>query len=242
MNETITYVEIGKLLGLVAARDQRTTGDADGFAWHADLNAACITYDTAVEALTRFYQEMASRRPEDRFRATAVDIIDIARKARRDRLANFRYEPPPGDEDPNYLARLRGQIAATADGHRPAGAATPALEGSSPAALGHILARVGQEIPVDPGEEEAREAAKPRPLAVRCPVCSARVGQHCRWPGGGRRPTHSARKRAAKGEPVTDPAAGREAERRRTAAAEALARLTPEQRAQMDAVDREEPA
>ncbi|SES04178.1 hypothetical protein [Streptomyces qinglanensis] len=242
MTETITYKEVGTFLGLAAARDQRTVGDADVLAWHADLNAARINYAAAEAALTRFYLEMASRKPEDRFRATAVDIIDLARKARRDRLTNFQYEPPPGDEDPNYLARLRGQIAATADGHRPADPVPPALEGGSPQALARVLEGVGREIPAEPGEEEAREAAKPRPFSVQCPACQARVGQHCRWPGGKRRPTHGARKRTALGEPVADPAAAREEERRRTAAAEALARLTPEQRAQMDAINHQEPA
>lgn len=50
-----------------------------------------------------------------------AEIITEVRKGRRERLANFQYEPSDGDEDPReYLRRLRAQIADVADGHRPA--------------------------------------------------------------------------------------------------------------------------
>jgi hypothetical protein len=227
MPETITYEEIGRLLGLAAARDQRTVGDADGLAWHEDLNAACINYDDAQAALAAFYQEMANRRPADRFRATPIDIIDNARRLRRERLASFVYEPGDGDDDPQqYLANLRQQIAATANGQRPANPdAVPQLEGGPHPT---VLAAIEGAVRTVPDDKPAR---KPGPLGIECPTCKARIGRHCQWPGGTRRPTHGARKRAANGEP---PAPADDTAERRAASAAALQQLTPQQHEQLD--------
>ena len=76
----ITFEDASTLLGLAAARDQRTVGRADILAWHADLSAAGLTRADAETALTVFYQEMANRQPKDRYRVTAVDLIDIAKR------------------------------------------------------------------------------------------------------------------------------------------------------------------
>ncbi|PBO24035.1 hypothetical protein CLM85_12610, partial [Streptomyces albidoflavus] len=79
----ISYEEVGALLGLAAARDQRIAGEADVLAWHADLNAASINYADADAALTRFYAvEMAGLEPDKRRRVTTPDVIAIARKIR----------------------------------------------------------------------------------------------------------------------------------------------------------------
>jgi hypothetical protein len=225
----ITFEEAGRLLGLAAARDQRIVGDADILAWHSDLNAADITYTDADAALTRFYAvEMAGLEPEDRRRVTTPDVISIARKIRNERLANFVYEPPPGDDDPDYLLRLRGQISQVASGDRLALTERPALEGGPHKSVLQELAKVGRSVPGEEAEEapaEVVEIRRPGPLGVACPVCKAAIGRPCRVEVGGKRrelrKPHAARGRVANGGPaeLESPA---EIERRRAAS---LARL-----------------
>ena len=216
----ITYEDAGRLLGLAAARDQRIVGDADILAWHADLNAAGVAYGDAESALTRFYAvEMAGLKPEDRRRVTTPDVISIARKIRNERLANFVYEPPPGDDDPNYLQRLRGQIEATASGQRPALTERPALEGGPHPDVVKALVGIGQAVAGEAGE--APDIRRPGPLGIECPKCKAAIGRPCRTPGGKERATHPARN----GE-TSDPAEEQaEMERRRQASARHLNRL-----------------
>lgn len=209
----ITFEDAGQLLGLAAARDQRTVGDADALAWHSDLNAAGISYSDAEAALTRFYAvEMAGLEPDQRRRVTTPDVISIARKIRTERLANFIYEPPPGDEDPNYLQRLRGQLEATASGETPALTERPALEGGPSDRLAEILSGIGRKVPDEPGEEppaEVAEVRRPGPIGIACPVCHAAIGRPCKVeiPGGERKPRelrkpHAARVRVASGGPA----------------------------------------
>jgi hypothetical protein len=216
----ITYEEAGRLLGLAAARDQRIVGDAEILAWHADLNAAKVSYADAEAALTRFYAvEMAGLEPEARRRVTTPDVISIARKIRNERLANFVYEPPVGDDDPNYLQRLRGQITATASGERPALTERPALEGGPHPNVAKILAGIGQAVPDEDGETQT--VRRPGPLGIECPKCKAAIGRPCRLPNGKERGPHPARRGEA-----SDPAAEQaEIARRRAASAAALNRL-----------------
>lgn len=216
----ITYEEAGRLLGLAAARDQRIVGDADVLAWHADLNAANVSCGDAESALTRFYAvEMAGLEPEARRRVTTPDVIAIARKIRNERLANFVYEPPPGDDDPNYLQRLRGQLEATANGQRPALTERPALEGGPHPDVARMLASIVRAVPDEDGETSS--VRRPGPLGLECPKCQAAIGRPCRTPGGKERTPHPARK----GE-TSDPAAEQaEMERRREASARHLNRL-----------------
>lgn len=145
MTESITVAEISMLLGLAAARDQRTVGDADILAWHSDLNAAHITYKTAAEALTRYYAVEQPRLPaEHRFRVTVTDLIAVARKMRAERLDNFQYEPGPDDDDARaYLRRRRQQLAEVASGERPA--QLPAVGTPSPE-LNVLLGGVGRRV------------------------------------------------------------------------------------------------
>ncbi|MFG2225353.1 hypothetical protein [Streptomyces sp. NPDC048644] len=222
----ITYEQAGELLGLAAARDQRTVGEADILAWHDDLNAAGIAYDDARAALTRFYVAQGELRAEDRFRATTPDVIHHARALRRQRLENFTYEPPPAsDADPQYLARLRGQLAATADGRVPALSAAPALEGGPHLRfMKELEARgyeVGRPMPEDEDDSTTAEVAKvrrPGPLGVECPSCNAPIGRPCktRFRKGVPRP-HGARRRVAAGQPAASETPG-EIEQRRAAA------------------------
>lgn len=233
----ITFEEAGRLLGLAAARDQRTVGDADILAWHSDLNAAGVAYTDAEAALTRFYAvEMAGLEPEDRRRVTTPDVISIARKIRNERLANFVYEPPPGERDPNYLARLRGQITQVANGARPALIERPALEGGPHKSVLKELAKVGRDVPEEPGEDKPEpdpvaEVRRPGPLGVECPVCQAAIGRPCRVEIGDKRrelrKPHSARTRVANGGPAQLESPD-EIERRRAASAARLTAITEE--------------
>lgn len=225
----ISFEAAGQLLGLAAARDQRTVGDADILAWHSDLNASGISYADADAALTRFYAvEMASLEPDERRRVTTPDIISIARKIRTERLANFIYEPPAGDNDPLYLERLRGQLTATADGIRPALTERPALEGGPTAQLEAVLAGVGREVPAERATKPVKRAG---PLGIPCPSCRAAIGRPCRAPSrndkpGRERAPHSARTTVATGGRLADPAEERaEIERRRAASARRLEQL-----------------
>lgn len=224
----ITFEDAGRLLGLAAARDQRTVGEADILAWHSDLNAAGIAYSDAEAALTRFYSiDMASLEPDQRRRVTTPDIISIARKIRTERLANFMYEPPPGDdEDSNYLERLRSQLRSTASGLTPALTERPALEGGPHRDVARLLADVGREVPdEESAAEEAATVRRPGPLGIECPKCSAAIGRPCRTPGGRERGTHPARSTVATGGHLADPEAERlEMERRRQVSARHLER------------------
>ncbi|WP_275462096.1 hypothetical protein [Streptomyces noursei] len=227
----ITYQQAGALLGLAAARDQRTVGEADVHAWHDDLNAAGITYDDARAALTHFYVAQGALPVDDRFRATTPDVIHHARALRQDRLRNFvyNYNGDPDETPQLYLGRLRTQIAATADGQMMPPPLLVALEGGpAPEVTAELIGAV-REMP----EEEAQPAPPRRcgPLAVQCPQCHARVGRHCTWSGGARRPAHAARKRAVSGVPLPGED---ETATRRAASAAALARLTPEERTALD--------
>ncbi|MGW6531411.1 zinc finger domain-containing protein [Streptomyces venezuelae] len=219
----ITFEEAGRLLGLAAARDQRIVGDADILAWHSDLNAAGVSYQDAEAALTRFYAvEMAGLEPEDRRRVTTPDVIGIARKIRNERLANFVYEPPPGDDDPHYLARLRGQLEATANGRRSAPSEQLALEGGPHPDVARALAAVGQSVPDE--DEGTNSVRRPGPLGIECPKCTAAIGRPCRTPGGKERAPHPARK----GETSNPEEERAEMERRRAASAASLRRREEE--------------
>ena len=203
MTETIDFEQVGLLLGLAAARDQRTVGEADTLAWHQDLNAAGITYADAEAAITHFYAVvMAGTQPQDRRRITTPDIISIAKRLRRERLENFRYEPADADESPReFLARLRRQIAVTAAGQAPIPpSAVRQLEGGPHPAVARALAGVGREVPgedTEPGQQ--RRPARLGPMSVRCPECGAPIGRKCRAGASqfARRP-HRARRDAAR--------------------------------------------
>jgi hypothetical protein len=180
------------LLGLAAARDQRTVGDADTLAWHADLNTARLGYADAADAISRFYVEQARLQTENRYRITTPDLISIARKIRAERLANYAYVPPGTDDDPQYLDRLRGQIADVASGAVPAPDSPLAITGGPHPDVAARLKAIGRYIPDVVRQElapyrpaaAAREAAiragQADYLSVRCEWCGAPVDEPCR--------------------------------------------------------------
>jgi hypothetical protein len=230
----ITFEDASTLLGLAAARDQRTVGRADILAWHADLAAAGLTRADAENALTAFYQEMANRQPKDRYRVTAVDLIDIAKRARRERVANLRYDGDPDETPQQYLIRLRARTAALADGRIGPDTGLRALGPGTPdPRLTRELAAVGHDVPGD-DPTGTRRPVRVGPLTVPCPACLAPLGRHCRSNGSPRTVPHAARRRAARDAhdlPREDLA---QIAARKAAAAAHLNQLTAEQRAELE--------
>lgn len=230
----ITFEEAGRILGLAAARDQRIVGDADVLAWSADLSAAGLTLADAEAALTVFYQEMAARQPQDRFRVTAVDLIDIAKRARRERVANLRYDGDPDETPQQYLNRLRARTAALADGRIGPDTGLRALGPGTPdPQLLRELATVGHDVP-DDDTTGSRRPVRVGPLTVACPACLAPLGRHCRSNGSPRTVPHAARRRAARDAhnlPREDMA---QIAARKEAAAAYLNQLTAEERADLE--------
>jgi hypothetical protein len=230
----ITFEDASTLLGLAAARDQRTVGRADVLAWHADLTAAGLTRADAENALTVFYQEMASRQPKDRYRVTPVDLIDIAKRARRERVANLRYDGDPDETPQQYLARLRARTAALADGRIGPDTGLRALGPGTPdPRLMRELPAVGHDVPGD-DPASTRRPVRVGPLTVPCPACKAPLGRHCRSDGRPRTVAHAVRRRAARdahGLPRED---DNQIAARKEAAAAYLNRLTAEERAELE--------
>jgi len=230
----ITIEDASTLLGLAAARDQRTVGRADVLAWHADLTAAGLTRHDAETALTVFYQEMANRQPKDRYRVTAVDLIDIAKRARRERVANLRYDGDPDETPEQYVIRLRARTAALADGRIGPNTGLRALGPGGPdPQLMRELTAIGHDVP-DDDTTGTRRPVRVGPLTVPCPACLAPLGKHCRSNGHPRTVAHAARRRAARDAhdlPREDLA---QIAARKEAAAAHLNRLTAAERAELE--------
>ncbi|WP_069769753.1 hypothetical protein [Streptomyces sp. LUP30] len=230
----ITFEDAGRILGLAAARDQRIVGDADVLAWSADLSAAGLTLADAEAALTVFYQEMAARQPQDRFRVTAVDLIDIAKRARRERVANLRYDGDPDETPQQYLNRLRARTAALADGRIGPDTGLRALGPGSPdPRLMRELAAVGHDVPGD-DPTSTRRPVRVGPLTVACPACLAPLGKHCRSNGRPRTVAHAARRRAARDAHDLPREDSAQIAARKEASAAHLNQLTAEQRAELE--------
>ncbi|MGW4007892.1 zinc finger domain-containing protein [Streptomyces sp. NPDC004763] len=225
MSESITYEQIGEILGLAAARDQRTVGDGDVMAWYDDLNTAAVSYADARGALAAFYVEQANVRPEHRFRITTPDVIRLARQARRERVRNFVYEPVDPDEPwQQFHDRMRAQLRAIGDGRVPPPQKVPALEGGPAPNVAAELRGLLREVPDD---EDGDGEPKPRvgAMTVTCPRedCKARVGRQCKRPSGKpRTEPHPARIALAQGKAYDPDAERAEMDRRRAASAALL--------------------
>lgn len=226
MTETIGLAQVGTLLGLAAARDQRTVGDADILAWHADLNAAGTTFADAETALTRFYVDMANVERKYRYRATSTDIITLVRKIQAERVEHFAYLPSDREETGReYLNNLRQQLAAVKAGQWVPQEPMVLTGGPHPDVL-PALAGATRDVPDDDGDQERRAAPRiPRAHAgtygVECPnpACRALIGRKCKSPSGKpRTEAHDVRVRLARGESIPDPEQqAAEIERRRLA-------------------------
>jgi hypothetical protein len=154
---------------------------------------------------------VAARQP---FVAPA-EILGEVRKIREARLDDFQYEPTPGETGKESIARRRAQVAACANGERPA---VIAITGRPRPELQAALDGVGA-MPAD-GSEQTADRLGPGVYAQPCPKCEARVGQPCRTPRGKLRSSVHAERKHVGGEPAE----------LRTARA-ALSALTTEQRA-----------
>lgn len=172
-------------------------------AWHDIL--ANYQLNDAREAAAA----VARRQP---FVAPAEIAAEIS-KIRGSRTHDFVYEPPPGDSDPDYLARLRGQLAATGDGQRP-----PVLAKELPRRpVAELVASLADSLPTPPEHDDpVAKIRRPGPLGHECPTCRAAIGRPCRMGSGRERDPHEAREAAAVGR-TYDPTA--EEQRRRASAA-----------------------
>lgn len=124
------------------------------------------------------------------------EIADEIAKIRGTRIHDFVYQPPAGDRDPHYLARLRGQLAATGDGERP-----PVIHQALPARpVAALVSGLADALPSVPTkDEEVAKIRRPGPLGRECPDCLAAIGRPCRTGAGRERAPHEARTAAARG-------------------------------------------
>lgn len=156
-----------------------------------------------------------------------AEIIAEVKRIRAERLANFVYDPPATDRDPNYLQRYRQQLEEVASGRRPPTPDRPALEGGPHPDVAAAITGIGRTIP-EPHDDEKPEP-RPGPYGIRCPRCAAHIGRPCHSPHSNRRLArpHPARIRAAEGTPTNPATDQAEQDRRRQAARAYLAALPP---------------
>lgn len=189
IGETITIDEIDKLLQQLAARDQRTTGDADIITWWNDLNNATppVSYHDAQQAANHYYAVIYPRqKPNERYRLTAPTVIELVQKAHAERLANFVYEDRPDETGAEYVERYNQQLRAVATGERPpVPSITQALK---PRPVAALVAGIAAKRVLPPEVAEVLERRRPPGTAIACPVCSAPANQRCRAKGRGGRP------------------------------------------------------
>jgi hypothetical protein len=225
----MTPAEASDLLTRCAAFDNRQPSAAAAIAWASALGDIPLDKDT-FGAVDRFYGTPPPR-PGERLWIQPHDVRTARTAIRAERLESFVYEPANGDETPHqYLANLRVQREAVASGRRPANPAIAALEGGPHHTVAAALTGAVRTVPDDETEPDPNAS----PLSVPCPKCGARLGHHCRWPNETRRPTHGARKRKARGEPLVSPTADNDTAARRAAAAAHLEHLAPEERARLN--------
>ncbi|MFD9276849.1 hypothetical protein ACFWD7_06100 [Streptomyces mirabilis] len=216
--------EAAELLGHAAAFDNRNPSAAAAVAWAAALED--VPLDADAKAAVALYYRTPPQNPNDRLWILPHHIRTLRTKIRSARLENFQYEPIADETVPEYLARLRGQTQAIASGRvaAPSGQLAPG-KGEPPRELMAGLSDLGWQgnRTVDGDEAELLDTVRRSgPLGVECPACQAAIGKPCKTPGGTekqplgkpRANPHSARLRAASGEPETS-AEDRAAEERR---------------------------
>jgi hypothetical protein len=180
-------------------------------AWHDVLG------DWPLDAARAAAAAVAKQQPF----VSPAEIIGEIRKQRDANADSFQGPGLPAeipDADPDdvrgYLAAVKAQRTRAADGiemkRRP---------------VAELIAGIGQPIP-----DEVADVRRPGPLGSDCPRCSAPIGRPCRLSSGKERAPHAARR----GETTSPEAEAVEFERRLAAARDRLARLTPQERAQLD--------
>jgi len=100
--------ETARLLGLAAAFDQRTVGDADVVAWSTVLD--WVPFTDGVAAVKAHYAVEVRR-------VMPADVLGFARRVRRDRLdATVLPEPPAGLSAAGFVAWKQATLRAIGDG------------------------------------------------------------------------------------------------------------------------------
>lgn len=234
--------EAAALLAHCSGFDNRQPSLAAAVAWASALHD--VPFDDDAKAAVAAYYTTPPQNPNERLWILPHHVRTLRAKIRNARLENFQYEPLPDETTAEYLARYRGQVQAIASGRIAAPTNRPALEGGpSREFMAELEARGWQgnrEVPDDdePAAELADTVRRSGPLGVVCPACKAEIGFPCKsshatkkHPLG--RPLakpHTARARAAAGEPQQTPEErAAEEQRIREASARALARMQAEQ-------------
>lgn len=210
--------EAAELLGHAAAFDNRKPSASAAVAWAAALHD--VPLDVDAKAAVAAYYTTPPQNPQERLWILPHHVRTLRTKIRNGRLENFQYQPVGDETVPEYLARLRGQVAAIASGQVPAPTERPALTGGpAQGFMDELEARGFEGLRMVDGDEApeglADSVRRAGPLGVVCPVpaCRAAVGRRCKTPGGGdKRPLgqerakpHRARVRAAEGRPEPTP-------------------------------------
>lgn len=218
--------EAAELLMHAAAFDNRNGSTAAAKAWAAALYD--VPLDNDARAAVAAYYTTPPKDPEARLWILPHHVRTLRSKIRSARLENFQYEPIADETPAEFLARYKGQVQAIASGRVVAPSGRLALEGGpSKQFMAELEARgwsVGQDVPDGDGPEVELidSVRRSGPLGIECPTCSAAIGKPCKTPGGGdkqplgkpRANPHSARLRAANGQPEVS-AEDRVAEERR---------------------------
>lgn len=203
--------EAAELLGHCAMFDNRKPSQGAAVAWSAALHD--VPLDDDARAAVAIYYSTPPKDPEAKLWILPHHVRTLRTKIRSKRLENFQYEPLPDETVPEYLARLRGQTQAIASGRVAPPSGRLALEGGpSREFMAELEARGWQGLKAVEADQEGELAETVRrsgPLGVVCPACNAAIGKPCKTPGATdkqplgkpRLNPHSARRRAAEGQP-----------------------------------------
>lgn len=234
--------EAAALLAHCSGFDNRQPSLAAAKSWAAALGD--VPFDQDARDAVAAYYTTPPQNPNERLWILPHHVRTLRTKIRNARLENFQYEPHPDETVGEYLARYRGQVQAIASGRVAAPTGRPALEGGpSREFMAGLEARGWEGVREVPGEDDEPAAElvdtvrRSGPLGIQCPACAAEIGFPCKSSHGTRkhplgRPLtkpHTARIRAASGEPQQSPEErAAEEQRIREASARALARIQAE--------------
>lgn len=245
--------DAAQLLGHAAAFDNRKPSQAAAVAWAAALHD--VPLDDDAKAAVAVYYTTPPQDPKERLWILPHHIRTLRTKIRNQRLENFQYEPVGDETVPEYLARLRGQVRAIASGRIAAPTGRLALDGGPSQQFMNELEARGwdgnRQVPDSDEESLALTVRRSGPLGVECPMCGAEIGFPCKSGRGSEkqplgRPLakpHSARRRAASGEPqLTVEQRAAEEDRIREASRRALERVAAEEAIPDAEIITEEPA
>ena len=223
--------EAAELLAHCSAFDNRKPSAAAAVAWAAALED--IPLDRDAKAAVAAYYTTAPKDPDTKLWILPHHVRTLRAKIRSGRLENFQYEPVGDETVAEFMARYRGQLQAIASGRVRGPAKPSALTGGPHKDVAKALEGVGRTVPDSDDEALVDAVRRAGPLGVECPACGAAIGRPCKAPGGSakqplgktRASPHSARLRAARGQPEQTPEQrAAEEQRIREASRRALAR------------------